>query len=170
MKPKRSLIGCLLAALSLSLVAPLSQAKPPVASDPQSVVDAAYGKFKDLKEGENADYIPVLAKVDPNLFGIPLVTVDGKVHTAGDISTEVSIQSISKVFTMAQIIQEQGPESIAISAAALRAIRKEAQSDLPLLAIPCSRPLAISYSRHGASPGRHDDIGGPRATEIVAMW
>jgi glutaminase len=112
MKPKRSLIGCLLAALSLSLVAPLSQAKPPVASDPQSVVDAAYAKFKDLREGKNADYIPVLAKVDPNLFGIALVTVDGKVHTAGDVSTEVSIQSISKVFTMAQIIQEQGPESI----------------------------------------------------------
>src|SRR6476620_7437468 len=37
---------------------------------------------------------------------------DGKVYTAGDIRTEVSIQSISKVFTMAQVIQEQGLESI----------------------------------------------------------
>ena len=33
---------------------------------------------------------------------------DGKVYTAGDVKTEVSIQSISKVFTMAQVIQEQG--------------------------------------------------------------
>ena len=65
-------------------------------------------KFKNLKEGKNADYIPALAKVDPNLFGIALVTVDGKVYTAGDVKTEVSIQSISKVFTMAQVIQEQG--------------------------------------------------------------
>ena len=65
-------------------------------------------KYKDLKEGKNADYIPALAKVDPNLFGIALVTADGKVYTAGDIKTEVSIQSISKVFTMAQVIQEQG--------------------------------------------------------------
>jgi glutaminase len=40
------------------------------------------------------------------------VTVDGKVITAGDVKTEVSIQSISKVFTMAQVIQEQGVESI----------------------------------------------------------
>ena len=63
---------------------------------------------RDLQEGKNADYIPALAKVDPNLFGIALVTPDGKVYTAGDVKTEVSIQSISKVFTMAQVIQEQG--------------------------------------------------------------
>ena len=81
-------------------------------SDPQAAVNAAYAKFKDLKEGKNADYIPALAKVDPNLFGIALVTADGKVYTAGDQTTEVSIQSISKVFTMAQVIQEQGVESI----------------------------------------------------------
>jgi glutaminase len=81
-------------------------------ASPQQAVDAAYAKFKGLQEGKNADYIPALAKVDPNLFGIALVTTDGKVYTAGDIKTEVSIQSISKVFTMAQVIQEQGPESI----------------------------------------------------------
>jgi glutaminase len=80
---------------------------------PQQAVDAAYAKYKGLKEGKNADYIPALAKVDPNLFGIALVTVDGKVYTAGDLKTEVSIQSISKVFTMAQVIQEQGVDSIA---------------------------------------------------------
>ena len=80
--------------------------------DPQKAVDAAYAQFRNLKEGKNADYIPALAKVDPNLFGIALVTVDGKVFTAGDIKTEVSIQSISKVFTMAQVIQEQGIESV----------------------------------------------------------
>ena len=47
------------------------------------------------------------------MFGIALVTPDGKVYTVGDIKTEVSIQSISKVFTMAQVIQEQGPDAIA---------------------------------------------------------
>ena len=77
-----------------------------------SAIKAAYEKYKDLQEGKNADYIPALAKVDPNLFGIALVTADGKVYTAGDITTEVSIQSISKVFTMAQVIQEQGLDSI----------------------------------------------------------
>jgi len=82
------------------------------AGDPQRAVDDAYQKFRNLKEGKNADYIPALAKVDPNLYGIALVTVDGKVITAGDVKTEVSIQSISKVFTMAQVVQEQGLEAI----------------------------------------------------------
>lgn len=78
----------------------------------QGAVDAAFAKYKTLKEGKNADYIPALAKVDPNLFGIALITTDGKVYSAGDLTTEVSIQSISKVFTMAQVIQEQGAEAI----------------------------------------------------------
>lgn len=81
--------------------------------DAQKAVDAAYAKFKDLQEGKNADYIPALAAVDPKLFGIALVTTDGKVYTAGNLTTEVSIQSISKVFTMAQVIEEQGPDAIA---------------------------------------------------------
>src|SRR5262245_53534701 len=78
-----------------------------------SAVDAAYAKYKGLQEGKNADYIPALAKVDPKLFGIAVVTPDGKVYTAGDVNTEVSIQSISKVVTMAQVIQEQCLDSIA---------------------------------------------------------
>src|SRR3954466_3399553 len=82
------------------------------AGDPQAGVNAAFSKYKTLKEGKNADYIPALAKVDPNLFGVVLITTDGKVYSAGDLATEVSIQSISKVFTMAQVIQEQGVESI----------------------------------------------------------
>jgi glutaminase len=75
-------------------------------------VNAAFARYQHLQEGKNADYIPALAKVDPNLFGIAVVTSDGRAFTAGDVRTEVSIQSISKVFTMARVIQDQGPESI----------------------------------------------------------
>ena len=96
---------------SLLLVG-LTLASPQAAQDPQAAVNSAFEQFRNLKEGKNADYIPALAKVDPNLFGIVLVTVDGKVVTAGDVKTEVSIQSISKVFTMAQVIQEQGADAI----------------------------------------------------------
>jgi len=80
--------------------------------DVQQAVDAAYVKFRALDEGRNADYIPALAGADPNLFGIAVVMADGSVHAAGDVKTEISIQSISKVFTMAQVIQEQGLESV----------------------------------------------------------
>ncbi len=78
----------------------------------QAALQAAYDKYKGLKEGANADYIPVLAKVDPNIFGITLVTTDGKIYSVGDVKSEVSIQSISKVFTMARVIEESGKEAI----------------------------------------------------------
>ncbi len=78
----------------------------------QAALDAAHEKYKDIEEGANADYIPALAKVDPKLYGLVIVTVDGKIYTAGDVKTQVSIQSISKVFTMAKVFEESGPEKI----------------------------------------------------------
>ena len=95
----------------LGLLAPAARAQTP--AEIQGALDAAHAKYKDLKEGKNADYIPALAKVDSNIFGIALVTTEGKVYTTGDIQSAVSIQSISKVFTLAKVIEEQGPEKIA---------------------------------------------------------
>jgi glutaminase len=87
----------------------ISQRKAWTEQEFQKALNNAYNKFKDLKEGANADYIPILAEVDPELFGLAIVTVDGKILTAGDVGTEVSIQSISKVFTMARVIEDFGP-------------------------------------------------------------
>ena len=77
-----------------------------------AALKAAHDKYKGVKEGANADYIPALAKVDSNIYGIALVTTDGKVYTTGDITSEVSIQSISKVFTMAKVMEEQGAAAL----------------------------------------------------------
>ncbi|MHC4119464.1 MAG: glutaminase A [Planctomycetota bacterium] len=79
----------------------------------QQVVDAAYAKYKDLKEGKNADYIPILATVPSDLFGVVIATRDGKIYAAGDIDYEFSIQSVAKPFTAALVMQQQGPEAIA---------------------------------------------------------
>ncbi len=87
-------------------------AQTPPKADIDAALKAAHDKYRTLKEGANADYIPALARVDSNIFGIALVTVDGQIHTTGDITSEVSIQSISKVFTMAKVIQDQGPQAI----------------------------------------------------------
>jgi len=78
----------------------------------QAALDEAYTKFKDVKEGKNADYIQALADVNPKIFGIALITADGQVFTKGDIESKVSIQSVSKVFTMAKVIEEQGHQAI----------------------------------------------------------
>jgi glutaminase len=107
----RSRSRLIVVAALLGLAVAAAQAQTPAEID--AALKAAHEKYRTLKEGANADYIPALAKVDPNIYGIALVTTDGKVHTAGDIKSEVSIQSISKVFTLAKVIEEQGPEAIA---------------------------------------------------------
>lgn len=109
---KTAVVSCMLIAL-VALTSSVVPAQAQTGAEIQAAVDAAYAEFRGLQEGANADYIPALAAVDSNLFGIAVVTADGKVYTAGDVQTEVSIQSISKVFTMAQVIEEQGLDSIA---------------------------------------------------------
>ena len=47
------------------------------ADEIQAALDAAYAKYQHLEEGANADYIPALAKVDPDIYGIALATTDG---------------------------------------------------------------------------------------------
>jgi glutaminase len=89
-----------------------SQTNLPSASVINSAIQDAYNKYKTLEEGKNADYIPALAKVPSKLYGIALVTVDGKTYTTGDVDYQFSIQSISKVFTMANVIQDQGEKQI----------------------------------------------------------
>jgi len=58
--------------------------------------------------GRVADYIPALASVDPSRFGIALATVDGDVLGAGDFETRFSIQSVSKVFSLALVLARDG--------------------------------------------------------------
>lgn len=78
----------------------------------QKAVDAAYAKFKDEPGGANASYIPYLAKVPSALFGVAIVTVDGKVYTAGDVDYAFAIESVSKPFTASLVMNESGPETI----------------------------------------------------------
>ncbi len=78
----------------------------------EAVVREAYDKFKTDTNGKNADYIPYLAQVDSKLFGIAVVTTDNQVFTLGDVKYSFSIQSISKVFTLALAMEELGPNKV----------------------------------------------------------
>jgi glutaminase len=98
-----------IAVLPLIAAVPTATAK----DDPVGEILAdAHKKFKGVKEGKNADYIPALAEVPSKLFGISLVTVDGKVYDEGDTKSLFSIQSISKVFTLALALQESGEQAV----------------------------------------------------------
>lgn len=108
--------------LGLVFLAPLHAADIAAMPDRQiqRVLNDALQQFSDVEEGANADYIPALAEVDSDIFGIALVTPDGRVFTAGDVESEVSIQSISKVFTMALVMEQQGadfaPQGVGVDA------------------------------------------------------
>lgn len=63
--------------------------------------------------GEVASYIPELAAADPDRFALALATVDGHVYTVGDTAVRYSIQSISKPFTYALALADQGADAVA---------------------------------------------------------
>ncbi|HTY86106.1 MAG TPA: glutaminase A [Candidatus Acidoferrum sp.] len=110
-----AVVGCIQVHNNKSAAQPAAgqtAAAPSATPDLQRVVEEAYNKFKDDKSGKNADYIPYLASVPSNLFAVVIVTADGKVYSAGDIDYAFSIQSCSKVFTMAQVMQESGEEAV----------------------------------------------------------
>lgn len=78
----------------------------------QKAVAEAHAGFAAEPGGKNADYIPFLAKVPSNLFGVAVVTAEGAVHVAGDAAVPFAIESISKVFTMALVMEDIGPEGV----------------------------------------------------------
>lgn len=69
-------------------------------------------KYRSLNEGKTADYIPELSKVDPQLFALAVVTVDGKIFKAGNIDYEFSLQSTSKPFLYAMALEELSREEL----------------------------------------------------------
>lgn len=60
--------------------------------------------------GRQADYIPELAKVDPDRFGMCIHTLGGDVFAKGDAGQPFSIQSISKVFSLAVCLSLEGED------------------------------------------------------------
>jgi glutaminase len=89
-------------------------ARPAGASDDDygKSLARAYASTKAITEGKNADYIPALAAVDSALFGVALVTVTGELYEVGDTRSEFSIQSVSKIFTLARAIDLLGRQAV----------------------------------------------------------
>lgn len=60
------------------------------------------------ERGEVASYIPELAKVSPQHFGITVITADGREHSEGDADKAFSVQSVSKVFALVEALHTHG--------------------------------------------------------------
>ena len=78
----------------------------------KNAIHEAYISFKENKEGKNADYIPYLANVDSELFGISVCLPDGEVLSVGDCNYRFGIESISKVATAILVLRDYGAETI----------------------------------------------------------
>ncbi len=77
--------------------------------DYKSIIEGIYQEILPFSEkGRQADYIPALAKVDPNQFGMCLHTVDGEEYPFMGADVRFSIQSISKVFALAMCLSLKG--------------------------------------------------------------
>lgn len=63
---------------------------------------------KEIPFGEAASYIPELNNVDKNHLGICILTKEGGVYETGDTTIRFTIQSISKVISLAAALQHCG--------------------------------------------------------------
>jgi len=76
----------------------------------RSTIVDLYDQFQGNVIGNLADYIPQLAKVAPDQFGIALTSNQGKTVWIGDASALFTIQSISKALTFAMLLERAGRE------------------------------------------------------------
>lgn len=79
--------------------------------DYQQILENIYREIQPYaKEGKQADYIPALAKVNPDQFGMCLHTIYGEICSIEQADTRFSIQSISKVFALAMCLSLKGED------------------------------------------------------------
>jgi glutaminase len=82
------------------------------ASPTRQILRDLHVTYKAETGGRVADYIPELAKADPEWFGISVVTVDGQVIEIGDYRQAFTIQSISKPFVYGLALERHGREQV----------------------------------------------------------
>jgi glutaminase len=86
---------------------------PSATSSPvEEMLADIYGRALPNEDGALADYIPELAKVPPNAFGIAIATGQGKVHKIGDADVEFTIQSTSKALAYCMALELCGRKEV----------------------------------------------------------
>ena len=78
----------------------------------QKYLERLHEKYSELRDGEVANYIPELAKANPEWFGICVATTDGHVYEVGDTRLPFTIQSISKPLTYGLALEDCGGAAV----------------------------------------------------------
>jgi len=104
--------GAVVTSESDAVASRISTGHLPTWDEVERLAAAAHARYRDVDEGEVADYIPILAQADPRLFGLTVVAVTGASCDVGDAAHAFSIQSISKAFVYALVCEEYGHQGI----------------------------------------------------------
>lgn len=78
----------------------------------KEVAEEAYQLYKKNTDGKNADYIPYLAHINKDLFGISICLLDGKTISLGDSGYRFGIESVSKVHTAILALRQYGAQKL----------------------------------------------------------
>ncbi len=79
----------------------------------QTLLNTIYQQANAETTGVLADYIPELARVEPDRFGVAVAATDGRVFSVGDATTPFTIQSVSKAFTYCLALELAGRDEVA---------------------------------------------------------
>lgn len=71
-----------------------------------------YTASRERSDGKLPDYIPQLARVDPDQFAVSVCTIDGQMFSMGDATAEFCVQSCGKPITYCLALEEHGPEFV----------------------------------------------------------
>lgn len=144
----------------------------PLNSPILQILRKLHADFFDVHEGEVATYIPELAKTDPKLFGICLVTTDGHVYEVGDTRHEFTIQSISKPFVYGLALMDRGLTDVAAKVGveptgeAFNSISLEPSTGRPRNPMINAGAIATAGLVAGASPAIRRD----RIVEMLSRY
>ena len=72
----------------------------------------AFDLYKTNTDGKNADYIPYLANINKNLFGISICLLNGQTIQLGDTEYKFGIESVSKVHTTILVLRQYGAQQL----------------------------------------------------------
>ncbi|MEM6671472.1 MAG: glutaminase A [Planctomycetota bacterium] len=75
-------------------------------------VERIFERVRDVRGGAVADYIPQLGRVDPELYGMALVSTDGQRLSLGDATTEFCVQSTCKPVSYCLALEEHGSDHV----------------------------------------------------------
>ena len=143
----------------------------------RDVIERVYHDVLPNEGGQNAQYIPQLAQVDPDQFSISVTTVDGQHFSVGDADRQFCIQSCSKPLSYLLALDEFGeayvhesvgtePSGRAFNEMALKAVPKP---DNPTHAIP-HNPMINSGAMMSVSMVYPDLNRQRRLERVLDFW